>query len=37
MAVSEMCEVLESRKRRGRFDFWLDGHVWEVNVEEIRT
>lgn len=37
MAVSEMYEVLEPRKRRGSLSFWEGGHMEEVRVEEIRT
>lgn len=36
MAASEVHEALESRKRRGNLNFWDDGHVEEVRVEEIR-
>lgn len=37
MAASEVHEVLESGKRRGSLNFWDDGHMEEVRVEEIRT
>lgn len=33
-AVGEMHEVLESRKRRGSFSFWDDGHVREVSRQK---
>ena len=37
MAASEVHEALEPRKRRGSLNFWDDGHMEEVRVEEIRT